>query len=66
MSYHSINVLNELILKFPSFLILLTTEKFNSTMIGLFYLSEFLIYPFSTAYKRFICQVNFFNDKIYE
>ncbi len=26
-------------------------------MVGVYYLSELLIYPVQTAYKRFICQV---------
>jgi len=57
VGYHAVNGLIEMCLKFPVFLVLFTTEKFTSTMFGMYYLSEALIYPFQTAYKRFICQV---------
>jgi hypothetical protein len=56
-SYHAINGLFELCFKFPVFLMFFTMEKLNANMVMWYYLSEILIYPFQTAYKRLICQV---------
>ena len=39
---------------------LFTTETLNPNMIAGYFLSEILVYPFQTAYKRFVCQVNYY------
>ncbi len=64
VSYHAINGVVELCLKFPVFLMMFTTESLNLAMILSYYAAEALIYPFQTGYKRFICQV--MNDVIEE
>ncbi len=64
VSYHAINGVVELCLKFPVFLMMFTAESLNWAMVMSYYMAETLIYPFQTAYKRFICQV--INDVIEE
>ena len=56
MYYHIYANFFEVFMRLP-FYLSLSQGALNPNLVGLYYMSERMLYPFNTAFKRVVCQV---------